>query len=124
MGSSELVEALQVLQPFVYGGLFLVALFQWRRRPVRPSAWLVATFGVLAAVVIAGQILPEDSTQPVIRWAGKALIAILVRTEVASILQSGSGAGPRERRPPHFDPDREFWSGFAAGRSSAADYDR
>lgn len=37
MGSSELVEALQVLQPFVYGGLFLVALFQWRHRPVRAS---------------------------------------------------------------------------------------
>jgi PAS domain S-box-containing protein len=78
MESSELVEGLQVLQPFVYGGLFLVALFQWRRRPGRATAWLVATFGVLAAVVIAGQLLPEDSTEPAIRWAGKALLATLV----------------------------------------------
>jgi PAS domain S-box-containing protein len=78
VGSSKLVEALQVLQPFVYGGLFLIALIQWRRRPGRASAWLVATFGVLAAVVIAGQILPEDPTEPVIRWAGKLLLATLV----------------------------------------------
>jgi PAS domain S-box-containing protein len=78
VGSSELVETLQLLQPFVYGGLFLVALFQWRRRPVRASAWLVATFGVLAAVVIAGQILPEDPTEPAIEWAGKLLLATLV----------------------------------------------
>jgi PAS domain S-box-containing protein len=78
MRSSSLVEALQVLQPFVYGGLFLVALIQWRRRPGRASAWLVATFGVLAAVVIAGQILPEDPTEPAMKWAGKLLLATLV----------------------------------------------
>jgi len=75
---AKLVEALQVLQPFVYGGLFLVALIQWRRRPGRASAWLVATFGILAAVVIAGQILPEDPTEPAIEWAGKLLLATLV----------------------------------------------
>jgi PAS domain S-box-containing protein len=78
VGSSELAEALQVLQPFVYGGLFLVALIRWRRRPGRAGAWLVATFGVLAGVVVAGQLLPEDSTEPAIQWAGKALIATLV----------------------------------------------
>lgn len=62
----------------VYIGLFLVALVNWRRRPGRASAWLVATFGVLAAVVVAGQFLPENSTDPAVQWAGKILIATLV----------------------------------------------
>jgi PAS domain S-box-containing protein len=77
-GSSELVKALQILQPVVYSGLFLVALVNWRRRPGQASAWLVATFGVLAAVVVAGQLLPENSSDPAVRLAGKVLIATLV----------------------------------------------
>jgi len=77
-GSSELVRALQILQLVVYSGLFLVAFLNWRRRPGRASAWLVATFGVLAAVVVAGQFLPEDSSTPAVQWAGKALLATLV----------------------------------------------
>lgn len=76
MASSKLAEALQVLRPFVYGALFLVALIRWRRRPGRASAWLVATSGVLAAVVVAGQFLPEDPTEPALQWASKALLAV------------------------------------------------
>ena len=78
MTSSKLVGALEVLQPFVYGGLFLVALIQWRRRPGSASAWLVATFGVLAAVVVAGQLLPESSEGVAVEWATRALLATLV----------------------------------------------
>jgi PAS domain S-box-containing protein len=78
MGSSSLANALEALQPYVYGGLFLVALIQWRRRPGRSSLWLVATFGVLAAVVLAGLILPEDSSDPAMEWVGRGLIAVLV----------------------------------------------
>ena len=78
MGSATLADALEQLQPFVYGGLFLAALIQWRRRPGRSSLWLVATFGVLAAVVVTGLILPEDSSDPAVEWAGRALIATLV----------------------------------------------
>jgi PAS domain S-box-containing protein len=77
-GSSELVKALQILQPVIYSGLFLVALINWRRRPGQASAWLVATFGVLAAVVVAGQLVPEDPTNPAVHWATKALLATLV----------------------------------------------
>jgi PAS domain S-box-containing protein len=78
MGSASLADALEQLQPFVYGGLFLAALIQWRRRPGRSSLWLVATFGVLAAVVLAGLILPEDSSDPAMEWVGRGLIAVLV----------------------------------------------
>ena len=78
MGSATLADALEQLQPYVYGGLFLAALIQWRRRPGRSSLWLVATFGVLAAVVLAGQVLPEDSSDPAVEWAGRTLIATLV----------------------------------------------
>ena len=74
----DLANSLEALQPFVYGGLFLVALVQWRRRPGPSSLWLVATFGVLAAVVLSGLILPEDSSDPAMEWVGKALIAVLV----------------------------------------------
>jgi len=77
-GSSELVKTLQILQLVVYIGLFLVALLNWRRRPGQASAWLVATFGVLAAVVVAGQFLPEDSADTATHWATKALLATLV----------------------------------------------
>ena len=77
-GSSELLKVLQILQLVVYIGLFLVALINWRRRPGQASAWLVATFGVLAAVVVAGQFLPEDSANPAAHWATKALLATLV----------------------------------------------
>ena len=73
MGSATLADALEQLQPFVYGGLFLAAMIQWRRRPGRSSLWLVATFGVLAAVVVAGLVLPEDSSDPAVEWAGRAL---------------------------------------------------
>jgi PAS domain S-box-containing protein len=75
---SDFITVLKVLQPFVYGGLFLVALLELWRRPSPAHAWLVATFGVLALVVVAGQVLPEDSTHPAVLWAGKALIAALV----------------------------------------------
>lgn len=72
------MKTLEILQPIVYGGLFLVALVHWRRRPGHASAWLVATFGVLGAVVVAGQFLPQDSTDPALQWAAKTLIATLV----------------------------------------------
>ena len=78
MDTSKLAAGLEVLQPFVYGALFLIALVQWRRRPGRASAWLTASFGVLAVVVVAGQILPEDADDPAVQWATKALIATLV----------------------------------------------
>jgi PAS domain S-box-containing protein len=78
MGSTSLANALEALQPYVYGGLFLVALVQWRRRPGRSSLWLVATFGVLAAVVLAGLILPEDPSDPAMEWVGRGLISVLV----------------------------------------------
>jgi hypothetical protein len=78
MAESDLAAALQLIQTLVYGALFAVALVQWRRRPGAASAWLVATFGVLAAVVVAGQLLPEDSTHPAAEWATRGLLAILV----------------------------------------------
>jgi len=78
MAESDLAEALQLIQTFVYGALFAVALVQWRRRPEAASAWLVATFGVLAAVVVAGQLLPKDSTHPAAELATRGLLAILV----------------------------------------------
>ena len=38
MSLSELLSALETLQPFVYGGVAIAAFLQWRRRPGRASA--------------------------------------------------------------------------------------
>ena len=40
--------------------------------------WLCAAFGVLGIVVVAAALLPEDSTEPVVMWGRKAMIAALV----------------------------------------------
>jgi len=78
MSFAKLDEALQFLQPFLYGGLALVAFVQWRRRPGRASAWLATSFIVFGFVVVAGQLLPEGSSDPVVEWARKVMVAILV----------------------------------------------
>lgn len=78
MSSAEWLEALQVLQLFVYGGLGAAAVIHWRRHPGRATAWLAATFGILGVVVVVARFLPESSDDPFVLWAGKAMVAILV----------------------------------------------
>ena len=67
---------------WVNQGLFvvlaLVAAVQWRRRRGAATAWVAATFGVLAAVVVVALFLPDTGGG---LWAGaarRALIAALV----------------------------------------------
>ena len=73
-----LFERLQLLQPIVYGTVALFAFIEWRRRPGRASALLLAAFVVLAAFFIAEYWLPEDPTNEAVRLIGKAAIAALV----------------------------------------------
>ena len=78
MSGSDLVEILQRAQPFVYGVVAICAVIQWRRRPTLAGAWLTASLGVLATVIVASQILPENSRDPVAVGLQKAVIAVLV----------------------------------------------
>ncbi|MGH2819461.1 MAG: PAS domain-containing protein, partial [Actinomycetota bacterium] len=74
---SGLLEALRFLQPFVFGGLWLVALFQWRRRGGEATGALALTFGALAVPLVAGRILPEDPAG-ILLWVSKIDVAVLI----------------------------------------------
>lgn len=78
MSSEAVTEALRDAQPLVYGAVAVAALIGWRRHPGRPSAWLAATLGVLAVVTAAGWLLPDDTSNPQVLWARKAMLAVLV----------------------------------------------
>jgi PAS domain S-box-containing protein len=71
-------EVIQNLQLVSYGGVAAVALLHWRRRPGRASAWLAASFGVMAVVIIAGRLIPEESSGAQVEFARKALVSVLV----------------------------------------------
>ena len=72
-----MIETLRLIQPFFYGALFMVAFLHWQRQRSVRSAWLFAAFGILFTVIAAGQLLPEGST-PLLVWARKAMLAVLV----------------------------------------------
>jgi len=78
LSSSEWVRAIESAQPYLYGGLAIIGIIQWRRRGGPASAWLAASLTVHALVLIAGRLLPETPTDPALVWARKALIATLV----------------------------------------------
>jgi PAS domain S-box-containing protein len=78
MSSKAIDQVLQMLQALVYSGVFLASLVHSRRHRGAASAWLMASFGVLAAVVLAGQVLPEEPGGTAYEWITKALIAVLV----------------------------------------------
>lgn len=74
----RLNDILGYVQLFLYAGLGLIALLQWRKRGGEPAGWVAATFGALASVLIVGEILPEDSTSKVVEYAERFDIAMLV----------------------------------------------
>lgn len=73
-----IADAIQHLNDALFVGLALVAFRQWRARRDVATSWVMATFGILAVVVLAGLVLPETGDQDWLVWARKILIAILV----------------------------------------------
>ena len=71
-------EALQWVQLVVFGLLGVVAAAQWIKRRTETTAWLAATFVVLAVVVTTGKAIPEESHSSIVEWITKVEIAILV----------------------------------------------
>ena len=72
----EAVDALAVVQLVLYLALAVLAGARWAARRGAARGWVFATFGVLATVVIAGQLLPEEPAGATL-WAVKALVAAL-----------------------------------------------
>jgi len=73
-----MVEAIQIAQPYVFTAFAFIALAQWWRHRGDAGAWLVAAFWALAIVVVMSALLPEESSDPMVVWAKKSSIAILV----------------------------------------------
>lgn len=58
----------------LYVGLAVVAGVRWATRGGAVRGWVFATFGVLATIVLTGQLLPEEPVGGTI-WIAKALVA-------------------------------------------------
>jgi signal transduction histidine kinase len=56
----------------------VAAFWLWRKRQSRPALWAAVTFAVLAVVVDAARLLPEDPTGAAETIAERVLIALLV----------------------------------------------
>jgi signal transduction histidine kinase len=75
---SAIVEAVGYVNLALLSALALAALWLWRKRQSRPAMWAAVTFGVLAVVVDAGRLLPEDPSGAAENLAMRALVALLV----------------------------------------------
>jgi PAS domain S-box-containing protein len=71
------ILALQYLNDALFVGLAVVCAVQWKRQGGRVIAWLTATFGVLAVVVLTGLLLNAWGAKPP-PWATKAIVALLL----------------------------------------------
>ncbi|MDQ3953527.1 MAG: PAS domain-containing sensor histidine kinase [Actinomycetota bacterium] len=74
----RLHDVLGYVQLVLYVGLGLIALIQWRRRGGKPAAWVAATFGALAAVIVISEFLPEHDVSPGIDFVQRLVVALLV----------------------------------------------
>ena len=70
--------SLNLIQPFLYSALALLALFQWQKHKDRAARFLSGAFIVLAVFFIGQYWVPVDSERPAIDWVQRAVIALLV----------------------------------------------
>jgi signal transduction histidine kinase len=73
--SQAVVEGLRIV---VYGGLAVVAVRAWRQGRDVAGAWLAATFGILGAVVVVSDRLPEHSDAFAVDAARRFVLAGLL----------------------------------------------
>ena len=78
--SADLQEVLSYISIAVYGGVALAAWRVHRRVQSERSLWLVLTFVTLAAVVVAGQLLPDvtPASSGAVKLVGDLLIIVLL----------------------------------------------
>jgi signal transduction histidine kinase len=75
---SAIVEAVGYVNLALLSALALAALWLWRKRQSRSAMWAAVTFAVLAVVVDAARLLPEDPSGAAENLALRALVALLV----------------------------------------------
>jgi len=68
-------DGLAVVQLIVFVGLALAAAARWVQLRQAPRAWMAATFGTIAIVVVAARVIPADHHTPSADLARKFLIA-------------------------------------------------
>lgn len=71
-------EILQVVNAVAFATLALVVYRLWRRQADPPSAWLTATFGSLAAVLVFALFIPEEPGGALGLIAIKVLVVLIV----------------------------------------------
>lgn len=71
-------NVLRYVQLAVFLAAAVMAAERWVIRRGAARAWLAATFGLLALVILAGEVLPEVPDTTAERWAQKALVLVLL----------------------------------------------
>ena len=72
------VEIAGYVNNTLFVALAIVAAYQWFKQRSEATGWFAATFLVLAAIVLAGLVFPEESDGELFQWLTKLQIAILV----------------------------------------------
>jgi signal transduction histidine kinase len=72
----DAVNVLSAAQVVLYVGLAVLAGVRWKQRRGAARGWVFATFAVLGAVVVVGQLVPEKPEGGAL-WAVKLLVAAL-----------------------------------------------
>lgn len=61
----------------VFVALAVASVWQWRERRNSAAGWLVATFAILAGVVLVDRLLPAGSTTRGVMWMRRGEVAVL-----------------------------------------------
>ena len=75
---SALVDAVGYVNLALLTVLAFAAVWLWRKRQSRAAMWAAVTFAVLAVVVDAGRLLPDDPSGAAENLALRLLVALLV----------------------------------------------
>jgi signal transduction histidine kinase len=74
---SAIVEAVGYVNLALFSVLALAALWLWRKRQSRPAMWAALTFAVIAVVVDAARLLPDEPSGTAEEIGVRALVALL-----------------------------------------------
>jgi PAS domain S-box-containing protein len=75
---AQTVEILRLLNAVVICALAVWCFGQWRRNSDEATRWAGLAFGVLAAITLLGQVLPEDAQGSALVWMRKFTVTLLL----------------------------------------------
>jgi len=74
----EAVELLRTLNAVVIGALAAWFFAEWRKNRDEAKGWAALAFGVLGAVALIGQVLPEEAESSGLIWLRKANVVLIL----------------------------------------------